>query len=374
MGRLGYNNAGDDRKRFLNHSSHPHHLELTSAAVVPSDRATCFGCHGIVVSGTPHLTCRSCAFYLHCECYDFPERIRHPGHDHVLVLDTSRTASFRCKACDSDGRGFAYRCMACHQDFHCACTSKPLSVTDHSVHEHELKLYFKAPYEGEAGFRCDLCGQGCYCWLYCCKGCHFDVHIDYVKCKVARTSGMAPAAGENAPPYQTRMRSIQGSVPESFPVVADRVPGYPGGTNVTATRAVLHNTGPPSPVNNPQIGPNGSYGHGGQGFGAPIYGEPYGNNNFVHLQPLQGNSQPMNLWPNGRPPMNVQPNLGVGYGPPITQSGYPQAGMKEMFAGGIASGLGEGTGQGIVGMGMDALGMGGDHTMGSDFVDSYAGE
>ncbi|KAI4386284.1 hypothetical protein MLD38_004229 [Melastoma candidum] len=354
MGRPN-SGSGDDRKRFLKHPSHNHHLELATAssAVVPSDRATCFGCYAVVLPGTPFLSCRACAFYLHRECCDFPKRIRHPADDHVLVLDTSGAASFLCKACGSSGNGFAYRCTTCCQDFHCVCTAKALSVTDTSVHKHELKLCFKPPYGGENGFRCDLCGQASYSWLYCCQACHFDVHVDYAKCK---------AGGESGPPYQTRMRNIQDSVPRNIPLATDQ---YPNGTSVTTTRALINNMGQPRP----QLMANGSFVHvTGQGVAAPIPGPRPGSGNFVYLRPLLGNSQPVHLQPNGGPPMyTLQPNTGLVYGMPMMPNGRPRPEMKDMPVEGAGTGVVGLMGKPFLGMGMGGSGLGGGGgLMGSD--------
>ncbi|KAI6685931.1 hypothetical protein NL676_031844 [Syzygium grande] len=172
MGKL--NNEAEGQKKVLMHFSHDHALELTK--LLKTSQVICSGCGIRIVPSEDYFACATCNFSLHRYCSGLPRRIYHPSdsnHELILIL----SPSFHCKACGTPGSGFSYNCNICLGDIHSLCAMKPLSAT-HDSHPHRLTLEFTPPYEGEGGFRCDICERpGSDQWLYRCQQCEYDVHL-----------------------------------------------------------------------------------------------------------------------------------------------------------------------------------------------------
>ncbi|XP_047340120.1 uncharacterized protein LOC124943689 [Impatiens glandulifera] len=170
---------------FITHFIHPHPLELCNLDQIhypPPSSSSCSACslpqsYGFI------YTCKTCPnFSLHLSCSQLPSSLTHPSHPyHPLFLTPTSTypgGQFNCNACKIDSTGFSYHCLSCNFDLHIKCIIRPL-IKNHYLHPHPLDLTFASPYGNGSGFSCDVCYHvGTSHWLYRCKDCEFDVHLD----------------------------------------------------------------------------------------------------------------------------------------------------------------------------------------------------
>ncbi|XP_031494327.1 uncharacterized protein LOC116260271 [Nymphaea colorata] len=177
----------------LTHFSHAHPLHLSQIDDNgQKENPRCGGCHEECSSKDGVYACRSCTYFLHCECADPPREIRHPADElHPLAfLDVPPYPGevFSCSACRQIGRGFLYRCAACRLDVHPRCARLPACV-QHPSHKHALVLATKTAYGG-LGFICDLCiRHGRKQWYYRCKPCGFELHTECAIKESSKSSG-----------------------------------------------------------------------------------------------------------------------------------------------------------------------------------------
>ncbi|XP_050226829.1 protein VACUOLELESS GAMETOPHYTES-like [Mercurialis annua] len=170
----------EEEEPKYSHFTHEHPLELINSNQV-SDRTTCSGCNRSILAGKDFYTCKSCSFSLHRVCYNMATVYNHPaepGHHLNLIL----SPSFECKACGLRGSGFSYNCRICACNYHSLCLRMPLTESS-AFHGHLLKLVVSPLYDNLPfkGFRCDVCGNpGSDHWLYSCKECEFDVHLNCI--------------------------------------------------------------------------------------------------------------------------------------------------------------------------------------------------
>ncbi|KAK6941927.1 DC1 [Dillenia turbinata] len=175
MGRI--NIAGEPT---FEHFSHEHPLEAITNLSPTKEVPICALCKQKISAGRTYYTCRTCNFALDNICYNMPASLQHRAHPYHGALILVPSPSFECRACGLYGSGFSYNCSLCHFHYHNLCLLKPDSV-QHISHTHPLKLEFSPPYDNPKAFCCDSCGNiGYDQWLYRCKDCEFDVHLQCV--------------------------------------------------------------------------------------------------------------------------------------------------------------------------------------------------
>ncbi|XP_047338748.1 uncharacterized protein LOC124942313 isoform X2 [Impatiens glandulifera] len=195
---------------FITHFSHPHPLELCNLDL-PNNQthylppsSSCSACSLPLSSGYIYI-CKTCPnFSLHLSCSQLPPSITHPSHPyHPLFLTPTSTypgGQFSCDACKIHSAGFSYHCSSCSFDLHIKCVIRPL-IKNHHLHPHPLDLTFAPPYGDGSGFSCDVCRHvGTSHWLYRCKDCEFDVHLDCPSSVPGRQSTPAPLIHQQSLP------------------------------------------------------------------------------------------------------------------------------------------------------------------------------
>ncbi|KAF5445336.1 hypothetical protein F2P56_034395 [Juglans regia] len=120
----------------IKHLSHEHDLELVDKHGI---NEKCDGCVRSIFP--PFYTCAQCRFFLHKSCVELPTKIRHPLHEHPLMLlprSPEIHKTFRCDTCHRRCNGFIYQCGKC--DFHLdvQCSLIPY-MFKHDCHEHQLR-------------------------------------------------------------------------------------------------------------------------------------------------------------------------------------------------------------------------------------------
>ncbi|XP_056165064.1 uncharacterized protein LOC130137541 [Syzygium oleosum] len=202
---------------------------------------------------------------LNKEAEDQKKVFKHDSHHHPVVLtklySTNETLCAGCRINILPGEDF-FTCMPCHFFLHKRCSELP--STTHDSHPHLLILKFKTPYEGEEGFRCDLCAQpGTNQWLYCCQQCHYDVHLNCAQpqtgpnfeasCRSRSLANVKPAPLINAmtsdtqsanPPCGIR-KNLHNFHPGNTSVANQPVLVSPNAMTMTANQVPLNTTSPP---------------------------------------------------------------------------------------------------------------------------------
>ncbi|XP_056165184.1 uncharacterized protein LOC130137587 [Syzygium oleosum] len=287
---------------------------------------------------------------LNKEAEDQKKVFKHDSHHHPVVLtkihNTIQTFCSGCRINILPGEDY-FACMPCHFFLHKRCFELPSSTT-HDSHPHLLTLKFKTPYEGEEGFRCDLCAQpGTNQWLYCCQQCHYDVHLRCAKpqtgpnfqasCRSRSLANVKPAPLVNATTFDTQSANPPCGVRENF---HDFHPGKTSMANqpvlvsqnamtMTANRVPLNTTTPP--IITSQYGQRAAYlgqsGNYSRGFQAsryffspttapstiePILMSPDGTTGFTTRGPLNNGTNPAMVVPQSRPSLAYS-NNGVLY-------------------------------------------------------------
>ena len=152
----------------IKHFNHEHDLKLTNE--VPNNQI-CDGCIRAILP--PFYSCVKCRFFLHESCAKLPRKIRHPLHQHPLILlQMKPSVYFKCNACSQFCNGFIYKCGKCkfYLDVQCSLIS---DIFTHEGHEHRLILSYI-----EHQQKCSCCGNESY-QVFRCTSCDFA--IDY-KC------------------------------------------------------------------------------------------------------------------------------------------------------------------------------------------------
>lgn len=98
------------------------------------------------------------------------------AHDNRLhpVRDVYKNVEFRCRHCNTTGRGRRYRCEECNVDLHSVCAEHPTRLLSFLHPEHELELKTKHHLRD-----CDICGDQTRfqnCRVYRCKICKVYFH------------------------------------------------------------------------------------------------------------------------------------------------------------------------------------------------------
>ncbi|KAG9129167.1 hypothetical protein Leryth_006453, partial [Lithospermum erythrorhizon] len=265
MGRVENQAPEVKNASIMQHFCHPHPLEeeehfnlqnITQGVVT----FICSGCK-LPPSGTMYV-CRPCNFTLHETCAKLPQLITHPSHPiHTLTLlpvSLYPGGIFSCDACNNQGNGFSYHCHTCDFDLHVLCAIKPLRIK-HQLHPCQVELTFVNPYGSNKGFVCDVCSKmGSKQWLYRCKTCSFDVHLDCAYATGPRITTQ---------PQQTMQQF------NSFPGKGHpNAPGLSGSASMGIPNQVMQNTGT---MGNYQLQPGNQLMQGGPGQ-MPNYQTPVG--------------------------------------------------------------------------------------------------
>ncbi|KAI3431162.1 uncharacterized protein J3R85_007882 [Psidium guajava] len=257
---------------------------------------------------------------------------KHDAHHHPVVLtkihNNSETPCSGCSINILPGEDY-FTCMPCHFSVHKRCFELPPSTT-HDAHPHLLTLEFKPPYEGESGFSCDHCAQpGTNQWLYCCRQCHFDVHIRCAKlqtgpnleasCRSRSLENVKPAPLVNATTSDTRSANPpsggQGNFhyfhPGNNSVANQPVLFSPNATTMTANQVPLNTTTPPSITS--QYALNSAYIHqsGNLSNGFQASGYPFSPTTAVST------IQPIPMSPNGTTVFATRGPINNGTNPPM---------------------------------------------------------
>ncbi|XP_035551575.1 uncharacterized protein LOC109008074 isoform X2 [Juglans regia] len=135
----------------IKHFSHEHNLKLIDKFGI---KEKCDACIRYIF--TPYYACAQCRFFLHKSCAELRRRMRHPLHEHSLMLlpmTTYASGYFGCDACDHDCNGLTYNCEECKFHLDVQCSLLPYNKFTHDSHEHGLILS-RSP-EGRKCNNCD---------------------------------------------------------------------------------------------------------------------------------------------------------------------------------------------------------------------------
>ncbi|KAL4637008.1 hypothetical protein ACB092_03G049900 [Castanea dentata] len=150
----------------IKHFGHEHDLKLTKEL---ENYEICDGC--IQPIFPPFYSCAQCNFFLHKSCVELPTKMRHPLHQHPLILRLRRPKLGMCNACSCLSNGLTYVCNACNFSLDVSCSLIPERLT-HDGHKHPLifssststekcsacnsesKIFRRSRYEFTLNFKC----------------------------------------------------------------------------------------------------------------------------------------------------------------------------------------------------------------------------
>ncbi|CAH8272710.1 unnamed protein product [Arabidopsis lyrata] len=118
--------------------------------------------------------CKRCDFFVHRECSESSEFIKHPSHSvHSLQLRSNSHNNY-CNLCRKDITHLCYRCDICdfEVDLYCAKYPPPDVMDISETHHHKLTLWLRNRFD------CDECGNFGYGFSYLCRECDLDFHVD----------------------------------------------------------------------------------------------------------------------------------------------------------------------------------------------------
>ena len=117
--------------------------------------------------------CDACNFSIDVSCSLIYETLKHDGHQHPLILSSSRSMG-KCSACNSKGKIF--RCSRFKFTLNFKCATLPLTVK-YEQHEHLFTLCYIV--EDDSGeYYCDNCEEkrDAKNWFYYCANCIYPAH------------------------------------------------------------------------------------------------------------------------------------------------------------------------------------------------------
>ncbi|PIM98894.1 hypothetical protein CDL12_28620 [Handroanthus impetiginosus] len=175
--------------RQIQHRTHPQHLlslwerdSLRSAITVQ-----CNLCQRYIQNAFWYC-CHDCDFDIDISCEYLNDLLqeqrllRHPCHEHPLMLQRKLASNFFCDGCGTkEGGEMAYICSACEFWVHRICASLPMEKMI-CLHHHSLLLAFSFSLEHRKylyEYRCDICHKH-ICptyWIYYCDRCRFFTHV-----------------------------------------------------------------------------------------------------------------------------------------------------------------------------------------------------
>ncbi|KAH6763570.1 hypothetical protein C2S52_021003 [Perilla frutescens var. hirtella] len=206
---------GDDHVKYYTFHHHKHQLTLISSSNIDGEeeeeedssdeedndytyksKLICDGCITPITfkreRSNQYLSCSSCKYYLHWECFHLPPHLPSltPLHepDHQLVLQSAPKLDFGmdffCSVCRCETNGLFYACTRCEFKADINCASVPNTIY-HSAHPHHpLNLLNKNDLlsKGYDSWRLWWCAAGCRFFggsaCYVCESCdEFTLHV-----------------------------------------------------------------------------------------------------------------------------------------------------------------------------------------------------
>ncbi|XP_042990249.1 uncharacterized protein LOC122317309 [Carya illinoinensis] len=160
--------VGSEIAEEIKHFSHEHDLKLTDRLGINKN---CNACMRSIFP--PFYTCAQCGFFLHKACVELPRKIRHPLHQHPLILypKTATIGLFICKTCFRLCSGFTYNCKKCEFGIDVQCSLIPDTIT-HASHEHQLILSRSSDAK-----KCSCCDSD-KGFKFCCADCEFTLDFE----------------------------------------------------------------------------------------------------------------------------------------------------------------------------------------------------
>lgn len=150
----------------IKHFGHEHDLKLTKEL---ENYVICDGC--IQPIFPPFYSCAQCNFFLHKSCVELPTKMRHPLHQHPLILRLRRPKLGMCNACSCLSNGLTYVCNACNFSLDVSCSLMPERLT-HDGHKH--LLIFSSSTSTE---KCSACNSESK--IFRCSKCEFILNFKY---------------------------------------------------------------------------------------------------------------------------------------------------------------------------------------------------
>lgn len=160
----------------IRHPLHEHSLILCPKEPYFPDLFVCSTCRRLCHGFT--YSCKKCKFGIDIPCSLIPYTITHASHEHQLILSRSSKAK-RCSHCDSD-EGFKYCCADCEFSLDFRCLTLPHAIK-YEQHEHSFTLCF-SPEDDSDEYYCDICEEkrDPKHWYYYCADCIYPAHPDCI--------------------------------------------------------------------------------------------------------------------------------------------------------------------------------------------------
>ncbi|XP_041020066.1 uncharacterized protein LOC121261664 [Juglans microcarpa x Juglans regia] len=157
---------GSEIMEEIKYFSHEHELKLTNKLGI---NKKCNACMRSIFP--PFYNCAQCGFFLHKACVELPRKIRHPLHQHPLILLPTNSRFAACKTCCRPCIGFTYNCEKCKFDIDVQCSLIPDTIT-HPSHEHQLILSRSSDAK-----KCSCCDSD-KGFKFCCADCEFTLDFE----------------------------------------------------------------------------------------------------------------------------------------------------------------------------------------------------
>ena len=117
--------------------------------------------------------CDACNFSVDVSCSLIYETLKHDGHQHPLILSSSRSTR-KCSVCNSKSKIFL--CSRCKFILNFKRATLPLTVK-YEQHEHLFTLCYTVE-DGSGEYYCDICEEerDAKNWFYYCADCDYPAH------------------------------------------------------------------------------------------------------------------------------------------------------------------------------------------------------
>ncbi|KAF4371118.1 hypothetical protein F8388_020845 [Cannabis sativa] len=200
-----YSNEG---QHCIQHSSHPHLLQLVNPSYADDMNVSCFACYESSDDDIEvyYYGCIRCKYFLHKQCiYQLPQQIQfshHPNnHTHLSLhmkwqFEKIHTTHDRCNVHDnclkqlvmkSNSKEFSktdssiFGCLECDFKLHLLCGPLP-SVIKHESHMHCLNLVDSCIEDTFGDYYCDICEEerDPRLRVYYCGHCKYVAHVHCV--------------------------------------------------------------------------------------------------------------------------------------------------------------------------------------------------
>ncbi|GKV39106.1 hypothetical protein SLEP1_g46920 [Rubroshorea leprosula] len=161
---------------WIQRFSHQHSLQLIDPNK-EEDEVHCSICRKLCSDFI--YGCKKYNFFLHHSCMDIPREInQHPFHPHHSLVFLTKS-SYKCKGCDKDCSGLAYKCQACLFELDIECALLPTANCEgakwiqHVYHHHPLEL---CEIEDGHEAHCPACRENSPGPHFVCHRCNFFLH------------------------------------------------------------------------------------------------------------------------------------------------------------------------------------------------------